>query len=386
MAIVFPSDAAKTRNSFNTASLRHVFEQIVSPHEETSPTLRIKYAYKQSQALNLNEKFEIPMKIKDVNPAVAKKSDTMPLNDIDHLLTQEWGVVALKSGVATNERDAAHARGPLALFNLIDLKVDSMHAGMTKVLNALELWDWNSSDISGNEIDISTLLANAQLPPEELALTNVTAATDIAYSLPMAARKTVNGHTFGGITTTTTTNKFWQPVVTDADGATVTRSPSGDNVDMVTAVSLAVPLTHDDLFDHLSKVQENKQYDLVAPVGRNIYKQLQGMVQSGDIRPFDSPVADLGIKSAITWDQFNVTFYMEPKMDALWPTSIFFFDPTCYYMVTDEAFDPMAGTGISPWEKISGTTVWGTMVNLVYQNVCEDRRGVSAMHGFTSDA
>lgn len=392
MSIVQSTTPAFTNNTFNSASIRDMLQTIMVPHQETMPTYKIMLAFKQTDGLNPNEKFEIPVKTKYVSPSISRKHDTYPLEGIDNITTEEWEVVKMKSGGGTSDDDLLHFSGNKAYFNHIEDLVDSVHEGFTKVQNFLPFWDWTATDIVGSEIDVTTLLANQSLPPEDLSIKSVTGVTDLPFSLPMAARKVVTGHTFGNIPVTTTTNNFWRPVVTDATGATVTRNTTAYNAgsnpqtDVVTAISNSIPLDLSELDEHLAQMQQGKQYALLAPVGRRLFRQLRDIILAMNVRPHDSPIADLGIKSAITWDEFNVTFYYEPKMDALWPTTIWFFDPEAFYLQTDVGMDPTAGTGLYPWDRISGTTTWATMIRMTYQYVCSDRRGVGAMHGYTSDS
>jgi hypothetical protein len=392
MSIVNSQTAAFTNEVFNSGSIRDMMDVIMVPHQEAMPTWKILLAFKQTGSLNPNEKFEIPIKTKDVSPSISTKHDTYPLENIDNITTQEWGVVKMKSGGGTSDDDIAHFANEKAYFNHIDILVDSIHEGFTKVMNFLPFWDWTASDISSEEIDVSTLLANQSLPPEELSIKAVTSVNDLPFSLPMAARNSDTGHTYGNIAVTDTTNNFWRPVVTDATGATVTRNTTAydadtnPQTDVVESVTGAIPLDLSQLDEHLGQVQEGKQYALLAPVGRKLYRQLRDIVLAMNIRDHQSPIADLGIRSAITWEEYNVTFYLEPKMTALWPSSIFFFDPEVFYLKTDIVMDPTGGTGMYPWDRISGTTTWGTMIRMIYQYVCSDRRGVSAMHGFTSDS
>jgi hypothetical protein len=391
MSIVFANYDAGTHDTFNVAAVRDMYNQILTPHDEAMPTWKIYLAFKQQKELNINEQFEIPVKTHDISPAIGNKNQVFPLTDIDNITSQTWETSRLVTGAGTNDPDLVHSAGSLNYFSIIDTKVDSMHEGMTKVLNTLPFLNWNQT-ITSREIDISALLANQALPPEQLKLLNVSSINRLPYSLPMAARKTVTGHTYGNIATTTTTNAYWQPVVTDADGATVTRDTTAydasDNpyTDVVTDVANPIPLDQAHLDEHLGQMQEGRQYALYAPVGRKIYRQLRDMVTANNWRSFDSPIAELGIYSYITWDEYNVVFYLEPKMNALWADSIFFFDPEAFYLCCDYQFDPTGGTGVYGWERISGTNQWGTMLYMIYQWVCADRRGVGAMHGYTSDS
>ena len=392
MGIVNSTFAAGTNDTFNSVSIRDMMQVLMVPHQETMPTWKILLAFKQTGSLNPKEKFEISIKTKDVSPSISKKHDLYPLEGIDNITTEEWGVVKMKSGGGTSDDDLAHFANEKAYFNHIDVLVDSIHEGFTKVQNFLPFWDWTASDISGGEIDVSTLLANASLPPEDLSIKAVTSVNDLPFGLPMAARNSDTGHTFGNIAVTDSTNNFWRPIITDATGATVTRNTtaydagSNPQTDVVTAIANPQPLDLNALDEHLSQVQEGKQYALLAPVGRKLWRQLRDIIMAENIRQTDSPIADLGIKGLITWDEFNVTFYREPKMDALWPSTIWFYDPEAFYLKTDIVMDPTAGTGLYPWDRISGSTTWGTMIRLTYQYITSDRRGVSAMHGFTSDS
>ncbi len=387
MSVIQTSTSGFTNDTFNSLSIRDVQEQLLNPHVEAMPTWRVLLAYKQQKVLSPNEKFEIPIKYKDVSPAIAKKNDVFPMDDIDNITTMEIEPIKMKSGIGTNDVDLSHMSGPLAILNHIDIKVDSMHEGFTKVMNTLPWLNRNQSN-ANDQIDISAILANQSLPPEELVLKNVQAMTDLPSALPLAARNSDTGHTYQNIAVTDTTNAFWRPVITDAPGATVTRETSGskENIDAVTAVANPVALSLDDLDEHLGQMQEGRQYQVLCAVGRKIFRQLRNIMMAANIRNIDSPIADLGIHSTITWDEYNTTFYLEPKMNALWAASLFFYDPDTFYLCTDPAFDPTSGTGIYPWERISGTTTWASMIYMNYQFVCEDRRGVSAMHGYTSDS
>lgn len=392
MAIVNSTTSAFTNDTFNSGSIRDMMSTIMVPHQEAMPTWKILLAFKQTGSLNPNEKFEIPIKTKDVSPSISVKHDKYPLDNIDNITTQEWGVVKMKSGGGTSDDDLAHFANEKAYYNHIDILVDSIHEGFTKVMNFLPFWNWTASDIAVESIDVSALLANQSLPPEDLSINAVTSVNDLPFSLPMAARKATTGHTYGNIAVTTSTNNYWRPVITDASGATVTRNTtsydaaSNPQTDIVTSITNPIPLDLAQLDEHLAQVQQGKQYALLAPVGRKLWRQLRDIILSMNVRPHDSPIADLGIQSLITWDEFNVTFYYEPKMDALWPSTIWFFDPETFYLKTDIVMDPTGGTGLYPWDRISGTTTWGTMIRMIYQYVCPDRRGVSAMHGFTSDS
>ena len=382
MAVTLATFGSGDWNTQNTLSRRLIFEQFLDPHKTASPTWKIMLANKQTVALGPDEEFHIPVVTHDYSPSIATKNDRFPTDDIDNITEQKWSIVRLKNGAGTNAVDMKHYANPTALMNHIDQKVNSIHKGTTQSLNYLQFSDWNETRVD-DRINIASELSGLPVPPDELYLNDVTDITQLPYSLPMAARTNTTGHTFGNLSTA---NNYWVPEVTDGAGVTVNRSAAGDNIDMVTSIAGAlVALDLDDLGDHLAKMQTGQEYTFYAPVGRDIFAQLRNIILAMNIRQHDSPVADLGIRSTITWDEYNVTFYHEPMMDALWPSTIWFFDPDCWYLKVDEGFDPTGGTGIWDWERIPGSIMYGTMIYLIFQFVCEDRRGVGAMHGFTKD-
>lgn len=387
-SIVQPTYSAGTYDTVTTLSGKLIANKLLDAHDIATPTSKILLNHKRSQALGPDEVFRIPIKTKDVSPHIGHENDRFPTEDIDNVTEEQWSPVIIKTGAGTNDDKIRHYKNPTALMDHIAIKVDSMHAGLTKVLNWAIFSDW-AATITNREIDVSAALTSLPVPPEELYLKNVSEMTDLPWSLPMAARKTVTGHTFGNVATTTISNYFWQPEVTDATGITPTRSSTAPNIDVVTSElggGVAVALTHDALMEHLDKMQSGQQYELLVPTPRRLFQQLRGIVMAANIRQVDSPLADLGIKGVITWEEYNATFYSEPMMSALWPNSMFFFDPECFYWETDEGADPTEGSGIYPWERIPGTTIHGAMVRMLYNFVCEDRRGVGAMHGYTWDS
>jgi len=51
------------------------------------------------------------------------------------------------------------------------------------------------------------------------------------------------------------------------------------------------------------------------------------------------------------------------------------------FMVFNEDFNPMGGTGIYPWERIPGTNQSAMAIFFEGQLACPDMRGVGAQHG-----
>jgi hypothetical protein len=172
--------------------------------------------------------------------------------------------------------------------------------------------------------------------------------------------------------------------VTDHTLAVVTRSAAGDNIDAVTAVANAQPIDLDDIAAHMDSVQLGWHYAQMAPCPSAIYRQLRALLLAITRRDIASPLGELGIRAAIEWEEYNVSFYKEPMMTWLYPDSIFFFDPDTHFLLSDSRFDPTAGTGIYSWEHIPGSTKQATAMYHIVQLVTPERRGGNAMHGYTS--
>ena len=382
MALTFSTQAAYTWDTENSASLQNVYDQLMDAHPLARPTLRILMNHKAApMTLGPNAKFQIPIIVKHYSPSVAQQNYRFQMDDIDNVTMQDWSPIALANGAGTNDVQMKRYGSNKARFDHVDLKVESVHRGTTEALNYLLWYNWDSTVIGGDKsININTQLTTLTNPPEELYVKNITQVNELPYSIPMLARKVVNGYTLGNIAVTTSTNQYWHPVNTDASGASITRAASGLNVDSVTAIdaNTCKELTMDDINEHLDAVTEGRQYTLYAACPPALYRQLRNIVLAQNIRNDDSPLADLGIRSSITVNEYDVVFYQEPVMRALWPNSIFFFDPTAIYIQPETSFDPM----VYPWERIPGTNMYGTAVYFSFNIVRPDAQGVSAMHGY----
>jgi len=383
MSIInFATQDAFSWDTMHTLDMPNVYSQLLSPIQQATPTFRIFWKHKQSKALGPEAKFQIPMIVKALSPSMAKQNYVFDTQSTNPLTMQEWSPVAMANGAGSNDVEWQRCTNNLSRFNLIDIKVDAIHQGLTTAMNFLLWWDWVETDISASQIDINSQLSTLTNPPEELYLKNITQASEAPYSIPMLTRKVVTGYTLGNIPVTTTGNKYFHPVNTDGDAAAITRSVTGSNVDCVTAIdsTLCKPLDIDDINTHVGKISQAWQYHLYAACPFNLYSQLRNIIMTMNTRDHASPLADLGINAAITYNEFNIVFYHEPIMDALWPYSIFFYDPTCIYLVYEEGFDPR----VYPWKNISGTNMLATAVYESYQLVRPDAQGVSAMHGYTN--
>ena len=383
MGLVTPTYAAGSWNTEYTLSLDNIYDQLLDPHKLATPTLRILLANMKRDTLGPDEKWGWDLITKHISPAIATENYRFEFPDIDNITQQEWTPIKLANGAGTNDVRWKHYQTNKARFNHINTKVDSIHQGQTNALNYLLFSDY-AETITARRIDISSELSSLEVPPEELYLKGVSVITDLPYSIPMLTRKVVTGYTLGNIPVTTTTNLYWHPTNTDAAGATVTRAGAGNNVDVVTAITAATckELDLDDVFGHLNSISQGWQYNWLAACPADLYGQLRNLVLAMNIRPIDSPLAELGIRAPIVVDEYNVTFYQEPMMTALWPYSIFFYDTDAMFLQADSDFDPTSGTGIYEWERIPGTNMWGTAIYMNFQLCRPDARGVSAMHGY----
>ena len=382
MALNFATEPSFTWDTYNTLDMPNVFNQLLSPIKLTTPTNRILMAHKQTKALGPNAEFEIDVKVRSLSPSIAQQNYQYDTQNVNLLTKQKWSPIAMANGTSTNDIEKKRCTSNLSRYNLIDLKVDAIHEGLTSAMNWALWWDWIETDISGGQIDINSQLSALTNPPEDLYLKGITQANQAPYSIPMLTRKVVTGYTLGTTAVTTTTNKYFHPTNTDGDAAAVTRSTSGSNVDCVTSINSALckALDLDDISNHLAAVSQGWQYEYYVACPWRLYNQVANLIIAQNIRQADSPLADLGINVAVTYNAFKCTFYHEPIMDALWPYSMFFFDPTCLYLLEEEGIDPL----IYPWEKISGSNMWGTAVYNSYQLVRPDAQGTSAMHGYTN--
>lgn len=386
MTITRPTRASATWDTVESLDIELLYDQLIDPHEEAKPTLRLLLANMKTDQLGPSMKFGWPIITKHYSPTIARKNMRFDAPDIDNITRMEYEPAMMANSAGDNVVDMAlYANDARAYINHVNIKIDSMHRGYTEMFNH-ELFSDHGESTAGNRIDITAALASSPVPPQgtgpgdALTLENVIAHTDRMNSLPMVIRDTVTGHTFGNIETTTTSNAFWQPTVTDHADATITRSTTGDNIDVVTAVANAQALEMQDVYEHLDQQQLGRDYKLYAACPRAIYMQLRSMLTAITRRPIDSPLGELGIRAAIELEEYNTIFYLEPMMNWLWPDSIFFWNPDTLFLLADSRFNPM----VQEWEKIPGTTNFVTWMLQITQLVCADRRAQSAMHGYTS--
>lgn len=382
MALVNPTAAAHEWNTQNTLAIRKLYDQLIDPHQDAMPTLRLLLSAMKRDTLGPDMKIGYPIITKHVSPSMGEKRMRFEAQDVDNITQQEWTPAMQATSVGTNDVDWAHYKTPEARMNHINVKVGSMHAGYTDMMN-WALWsDWNE-DISSGEIDITGALSSHPRPPEGLSLKNVSAHTSRMLSIPMIIRTaSATGHTVGGITVTTGQNSYWNPIETSPAAATITRSTNAWNYDAVTAVANPQVITLDDIADHLNKVLIGYSYKLYCAVPAAIYNQLRNMILAITQRDIGNPLADLGIRGAIEWSELNVVFYLEPMCTWLWPNSLWFFDLENMFLFSDQDFDPTMQTGIYEWEHIPGTNMNATAMFHIVQLLGANRAALSVMHGY----
>ena len=83
-------------------------------------------------------------------------------------------------------------------------------------------------------------------------------------------------------------------------------------------------------------------------------------------------------------DEYNAEFYKEPMMTWVHPNTAFAWDPNALFLMSDQRFDPSIGSGITEWERISGTNMYATAMYHITQLVSPDRRGTGGMFGYTN--
>jgi len=395
---VRPTNAAFTYDTTNTLDIELLYDQLGDPAQNAMPTLKLLLANMKTEELGPSMEFGWPLITKYYSPTIAKKNMRFDAPDIDNITRSKWEPAMMANSAGDNVVDMAlYSNSKRRFINHVNTKVASMHKGYTEMFNHALFSNWNESIATG-AVDITAALVAGgdPVPPQgtgaddALTLERVLAHTDRMLSMPMLIRETVTGHTVGNIATTTTTNGFWQPTVTNASGATVTLSDGGvtagnaSNTDVVTAVANPDALTMDDIYTHLDQYQLGGDYQNYAAVPRAIYQQLRSFLTAITQRDIGSPLGELGIRASIEIEEYNTIFYLEPEMNYLWPNSIFFWNPDTLFLMADSRFNPAGGSGIKTWQEIPGTTNFVTWMLHICQMVCTDMRQQSAMHGYTS--
>jgi len=383
MAIQNALIAADEWNTKNSLAIELLYRQLIYPHRFTMPTARLLFQNMKRDRLGPDMKFGWNVVTKNASPSLGNKAQTWAAPGLDNLTRMEYTPAIMYNSMGTNDVDMALMDSPQARMNHINLMVDSMHQGFTDVF-AYELFSRHDETITDNTVDITAALSSNPNPPEALTLGNVSSHTRRLLSLPMLIRNAVTGHTLANIVTTTTQNVWWQPSIQDNGVAAITRSAAGDNIDVVTTIANPQPADLDDFSSFFDLIQVGHEYALYTVVGSALYRQLVALLLAITRRDIGSPLGELGVRASIGYQDYNAIFYKDPMMTWLHPDSAFAWDPEATFLLTDSRFDPTRGTGIYPWERISGGNLQATAMYMITQLVTNDRRSGGAMHGYTS--
>lgn len=379
-----PSRAAFSFFTEQAAAIEQVQEQLLDVHKQASPTLRIMIKHKQSKSIGPDEKFGWNFLHDMYNASVASHNQSFASPDLDPVSRQEWSPKLWYISAGTNDVEISRYKSPWSRLNMIDEKTQAMHSGLTWIQNYFLFSDWSESIGAASEIDLSSELSAAPVPPPT-KFENITAHGDRMYSIPMIIRKDITGHTIGNVSSS---EALWQPSITD--GVTITRNVTAadEQADVVTDdAPSTVALSITAIKDHLRLMQRGYQRNLYAICPGSLFGALEEHIMGYASFRYDqeTPLRDLSINASITLKSYNCTFYVDPMMDDLWNNTIWFYDPESMFLTFNEDFDPIAGSGIYDWERIPGTNQSATAVFLEEQLVCPDRRSVGAMHGYSED-
>lgn len=376
--------AADEWNTKNALAIELLYNQLIYPHKYAIPTVRLLFQHMKRDKLGPDMKFGWNVVTKNFSPSLGNKAQTWAAPGIDNLTRMEYTPHIIYNSAGTNDVDVALYESPQARMNFINLMVDSMHQGFTEAFS-YEIFSKHDETITGsNEVDITAALSSNPNPPQELSLGNVSSHAKRLLSFPMLIRQATNGHTLANIAVTTTQNKWWQPTIKEHASATVTKSSSGDNIDVVTTITNPQPADLDDFSEFFDLIQVGHQYALYTAVGSGLYRQLVALLLAITRRDIGSPLGELGIRASIGYEDYNAIFYKDPMMTWIHPYSVFAWDPEVLFLLTDSRFDPTRGTGIYPWERISGGNLQATAMYMITQLVTADRRSGGAMHGYTA--
>lgn len=377
-----PSAQAHSWTTEYAASIDLVSDILLQYTKLAMPTTRILLKYAKTYELGPDGKIQFNFLHDMYDVHAMKKNQVFSFEDIDLVSRMEWFTKQWWCAAGISDIDATrYSRTNRSLVDLASQKVEAIHAGLTWTFN-YNIWSNWSETITNGQIDIQSALSGSTFVRPPVKYKDMSGFNDRHYSIPMLIRTHITGHTIGNVSSD---NEHWRSIITDVSGATVTRNTtSGDErADVVTNDHVVtVQIDYDDVEEHLGKMQQGANYNLLAACPRGLYKVLKDYLLAERRRTVQDNTldAELGISASLTWEEYNCTFYVEPMLDTLYPNSIWFFDPECLFLVFDPAFNPK----VVPWQEIPGTNQSGTVVYYDGQLVCIDRRGTGAIHGATS--
>lgn len=378
--------AADEWNTKNSLAIALLYNQLIYPHRYSMPTLRLLFQNMKRDKLGPDMKFGWNVVTKNFSPSLGNKAQVWAAPGLDNLTRMEYRPAIMYNSAGTNDVDVALYDSPLARLNFIKLMVDSMHQGFTDAF-AYEIFSKWDETITDGVVDISGALSANPNPPQELTLGNVTRHAKRIFSFPMLIREPRAGHSLANIEVTapggTNVNPWWHPTIQSHPAAVLTPSAAGDNIDVITDIANPQAADLDDFAEWFDLIQVGWQYGLYCCVGAALYRQLVALLLAITRRDIGSPLGELGIRASIEWQDYNAIFYKDPMMTWQHPYSAFAWDPEVLFLLTDSRFDPTRGTGLYPWERISGSNLQATAMYMITQLVTPDRRGLGGLHGYT---
>lgn len=383
MAIKNAVIAADEWNTKNSLAIALLYDQLIYPHRFATPTLRLLFQFMKRDRLGPNMKFGWNVVTKNFSPSYANKGQVWKAPGLDNLTRMEYTPSIMYNSAGTNDVEVALYDSPQARMNFINMMIDSMHQGFTDAF-AYEIMSKHDENITTGAVDITAALSSNPNPPQDLEFGNVTSHSRRLLSIPMLIREATYGHTLANIEVTTTQNLWWQPTIQTHPSATATASASGDNIDVIETVTNPQAADLDDFSEFYDQVQVGWQYGLYHAVGSGLYRQLVALLLAITRRDIGSPLGELGIRASIGWEDYNAVIYKDPMMTWIHPYSSFAWDPEAMFLLTDERFDPTRGSGLYPWERISGSNLQATAMYMLVQLVLADRRSCGAMYGYTN--
>lgn len=380
-----PSRAAAEFFTEQAAAIEQVFETVVNVHEQACPTQRIMLDNMKIVTIGPDELIGQNMihDLYDVN-AVPEYNVDFEAPDIDPYTRQQWSPKRKYVSAGTNDFEISRYNSAWSRIKLVKSKVDLMRSSFTWVDNYELFSNW-SETLTGDEIDLSSELSAAPVPPP-VKFKNVTAAGSKQYSIPMIIRKHVTGHTIGNVSSA---NALWQPTVEDAVTGAATRNATAadEQCDVVTDDdTLTATISLDSQRSVIHKLQRGWNRKLYGCCPSTLYEALEDYIMG--FAQFDytreTELADLSINASIVWRTMNAVYYVDPMMDDLWPATIWYYDPGAMFRVANKDFNPAGGSGIYDWERIPGSNKHATAMFHEGQLICPDRRGVGASHGLVA--
>lgn len=380
---VTPTRAEQSWTTEYASSIELVSPMLIDNHKDVMPTARIMKMASKEKALPPNEEFGYNMITEMQDTYGMAKNQVFRTKSLDPVTRQTWTPEKWYSSAPMNDFDIEHYKNSGRSYtDLAEENLQAIRSAMTWRNNYDLFSRWDELDEDTLEVDLHTVLAAAghRNPPRTTLRYN--SPTERPYSIPMLIRKHVTGHTIGGVHSS---NTEWQPLVWDSDdgdGSIVVRATTGINIDVVTNDHLTDPsaFSLELLQDYLSDFQKSGPYELYGATPSNHFIYLVNLLRTERRRtPQDDKMsADLGIDATLTLSEFKTTFYVEPMLDWFLPNSLFFFDTDCMFPAMDAPFNPR----VVPWERIPGTNQYGTFSYYNGQNICPDRVGLGAMHGY----